>query len=118
MLGLSFISPKEKWQVGPFEIGYYTPGELLGTLWSEDSTADKAIAVPENPVLDALIEEADTVTAPLLSEETEILPVAEQDGLDTAKQMIDVKRCAPFYQALERVAVERNARVRVLHVGD
>ena len=57
MLGLSFLSTKEKWQVGPFEIGYYTPSELLGTLWSEDSTVDKAIVVPENLVLDALIEE-------------------------------------------------------------
>ena len=98
MLGLSFLSPKEKWQVGPFEIGYYTPSELLGALWSEDSTVDKAIVVPENLVLDALIEETDTVTTPLLSEETEMLPVAEPVVLDTAIQLSDVKRFAPFFE--------------------
>ena len=118
MLGLSFLSPKEKWQVGPFEIGYYTTSELLGTLWSVDSTADKAIAVPENPGLDALIEETDTATAPLLSEETQILPVAVPVVLDTAIQLVDVKLFAPFFGALERLSVDRNARVRVLHFGD
>ena len=118
MLGLSFLSPKEKWQLGPFEIGYYTPEELLGTLWSEDSTADNAIAVPENSVLDALIEETDTVTAPLLSEETEMLPVAEPVVLDTAIQSVDVKLFAPFFDALHRLSADPNSRVRVLHFGD
>ena len=118
MLGLSFLSPKEKWQLGPFEIGYYTPKELLGTLWSEDSTADNAIAVPENSVLDALIEETDTVTAPLLSEETEMLPVAEPVVLDTAIQSVDVKLFAPFFDALHRLSADPNSRVRVLHFGD
>ena len=118
MLGLSFLSPKEKWQVGPFEIGYYTPEELLGTLWSEDSAADNAIAVPENSVLDALIEETDTVTAPLLSEETEMLPVAEPVVLDTAIQLVDVKLFAPFFDALHRLSADPNSRVRVLHFGD
>ena len=118
MLGLSFLSPKEKWQLGPFEIGYYTPEELLGTLWSEDSTADNAIAVPENSVLDALIEETDTVTAPLLSEETEMLPVAEPVVLDTAIQLVDVKLFAPFFDALHRLSADPNSRVRVLHFGD
>ena len=70
-----------------FEIGYYTPGELLGALWSEDSSDNKEIEVPENTALDALIEETDTVTAPLLSEETEMLPVAEPVVLDTAIQL-------------------------------
>jgi len=118
MLGLSFLSPKEKWQLGPFEIGYYTPEELLGTLWSEDSTADNAIAVPENSVLDALIEETDTVTAPLLSEETEMLPVAEPVVLDTAIQLVDVKLFASFFDALHRLSADPNSRVRVLHFGD
>ena len=118
MLGLSFLSPKEKWQLGPFEIGYYTPEELLGTLWSEDSTADNAIAVPENSVLDALIEETDTVTVPLLSEETEMLPVAEPVVLDTAIQLVDVKLFAPFFDALHRLSADPNSRVRVLHFGD
>lgn len=118
MLGLSFLSPKEKWQLGPFEIGYYTPEELLGTLWSEDSTADNAIAVPENSVLDALIEETDTVTVPLLSEETEMLPVAEPVVLDTAIQLVDVKLFASFFDALHRLSADPNSRVRVLHFGD
>ena len=118
MLGLSFLSPKEKWQVGPFEIGYYTPSELLGALWSEDSTVDKAIVVPENLVLDALIEETDTVTAPLLYEETEMLPVAEPVVLDTAIQLSDVKLFAPFFDALQRLSADPNSRVRVLHFGD
>ena len=118
MLGLSFLSPKEKWKVGPFEMGYYTPDELLGALWSEDSTADNTIAVPENSILDALIEETDTVTAPLLSKETEMLPVTEPVVLDTAIQLVDAKLFAPFFEALERLSVDPNSRVRVLHFGD
>ena len=55
MLGLSFLSPKEKWQVGPFEIGYYTPDELLDTLWSDDDSTKSSVPVPENAALDALI---------------------------------------------------------------
>lgn len=118
MLGLSFLSPKEKWQVGPFEIGYYTPGELLGTLWSDKDSTTSVVPVPENAVLDALIEATDSAVAPLLSGASKLLPVQQVAVLDTAIQLVDVKLFAPFFQALERLSKDQNSRVRVLHFGD
>jgi len=118
MLGLSFLSPNEKWQVGPFEIGYYTPDELLGTLWSDDDSTKSSVPVPENAVLDALIEATDSAVAPLLSGASDLLPVTKVADLDTAIQVVDVKLFAPFFDALARLAKDPNSRVRVLHFGD
>ena len=118
MLGLSFLSPKEKVQVGPFELGYYTPGELLGVLWQEDDSTKATLTTPKNAVLDALIEETDTFATPLLSEETELLPVVEPIILDTAIQLVDIKSFSPFFEALKRLSANSNSRVRILHFGD
>lgn len=118
MLGLSFLSPKEKVQVGPFELGYYTPRELLGVLWQEDDSTKATRTTPKNAVLDALIEEADTFATPLLSEETELLPVVEPVILDTAIQLVDVQSFSPFFEALKRLSTNSNSRVRILHFGD
>ena len=40
MLGLSFLSPKEKWQVGPFEIGHDTTDLFK---WSKRFDSDEQL---------------------------------------------------------------------------
>ena len=88
MLSLSFLSPKEKWQIGPFEMGYYSPAELLGTLWTASDSSGIVNVAPENEALDLLIQEADTAIEPLLSGASKLLPVEKQVVLDTAIQSL------------------------------
>jgi len=118
MLSLSFLSPKEKWQIGPFEMGYYSPAELLGTLWTASDSSEIVNVAPENEALDLLIQEADTAIEPLLSGASKLLPVEKQVVLDTAIQLVDIKLFAPFFKALDRLSSDPNSRVRILHFGD
>ena len=118
MLSLSFLSPKEKWQIGPFEMGYYSPAELLGTLWTASDSSGIVNVAPENEALDLLIQEADTAIEPLLSGASKLLPVEKQVVLDTAIQLVDIKLFAPFFKALDRLSSDPNSRVRILHFGD
>jgi len=36
ILGLSVLSPKEPIKIGPFELSFYQPQDLLGLSWEEE----------------------------------------------------------------------------------
>jgi len=107
LIGLSFLSPKDKMKFGEFELGFYQPQDLLGPLWSPSE------AVPEDTVawaLDSL--ELDTLPAEVVEVVKEI-PV-----LDSTLQLGQRDALSLFFEALESLKRGDRSTVRVIHYGD
>lgn len=107
LIGLSFLSPKDKMKFGEFELGFYQPQDLLGPLWSPSE------AVPEDTVawaLDSL--ELDTLPAEVVEVLKEI-PV-----LDSTLQLGQRDALSLFFEALESLKRGDRSTVRVIHYGD
>lgn len=105
--GLSFLAPKDKVEVGEFELGFYQPQDLLGPLWSPSE------AVLEDTV-DWALDSLDLDTLP--AEVVEV--VKEIPILDTTLQMGHWDDLAPFFEALEDLKRGERNTVRVIHYGD
>ena len=107
VFSLSALSPKEKWQVGPFELGFYTPNDLLGNFWTARPDAlDTAFIAQDSNAVDAL---ADSIVR---------YAAAHAYTPDTAIAVKNVLSFAPFFDQLDQVAAGKKRAVRVLHYGD
>lgn len=113
VLGLSFLSPSQKVAMGPFELGYYQPSDLLGQLWTAKAPI-KQMATEEDSMVFDFDEDLDG--AIVVDEEP--LEVVEQVELDTNIQIIDVLRMAPYFEGLKALKAGQKSRVRVIHYGD
>ena len=114
----SLFSPKEAVKLGPFELSYYKPSELLGSFWVEetrgvDSGAQYLTSFPGDTVLPEVTGSASAIHSSLPSKR--LVPPAK---LETAIQVVDVASFAKFFEALKVINKDPSQRVRVIHYGD
>jgi lysophospholipase L1-like esterase len=103
VFGISLWVPQENLELGPFEVGYFRPKELLGELW-----------VAENaPALDSAVN--DTLEAIDLGLEEE---EAAKKTLQTLLQFTGTDPLATYFESLRALKEGRLGHVRILHYGD
>ncbi len=101
------LSPAEKWTLGPFEIGYFRPHDLLGPLWPEQ-TEGSARLKPLASSLSDTINSIDSLAKDL----------AEVPVLDTLIQVASFKAMEDYFNALEALSAGKRRSIRVIHYGD
>lgn len=107
MLGLSILMPKDKWILGPFELGYFSPEDLLGPFWSEHPKDAKAFKASS----------ADSSNSKNSADSLARLAF-EKPVLDTLIQVDALDALGHFFEALESLVAGKRASVRVIHYGD
>ena len=116
----SLFSPKEAIKLGPFELSYYKPSELLGSFWLEDAFAsDTGVLNLKNLTIDTLLSDQDVTFSESAIHNS--LPTKMQvppTKLDTSIQVVDVATFSSFFEALKIMSNDPNERVRVIHYGD
>jgi len=106
VLGLSFLSPKSPLKLGPFELSFYQPQDLLGLQWEEEPVDTLGTV--------GLLDSLDLDSLP--AEVVEI--VKEVPALDTTLQMASWDALAPLFDALADLKVGKRSTVRIIHYGD
>jgi hypothetical protein len=107
IFGLSLVFPKDKFTLGPFELGFYQPSDLLGTFWN-----------PKEALLeDTQVWTMDTVALDSLPESI-VEVIKEAPELDTTLQMGQWDALAQFFEALDALKSGKRNSVRVIHYGD
>ena len=117
---LSLFSPKEAFKLGPFELSYYKPSDLLGSFWVEESFAVDTGLSNLNilPVDTALPDQDGTLSESAIHNPLPIKILVPPAKLDTGIQVIDVASFSSFFEALNVISNDPNERVRVIHYGD
>ena len=112
VFGFSLLAPAEKVHLGPFEIGYYRPSDLLGPLW-------RAEAAPAD-VLDSASMEfwTDPEDSLSWSADEEVEEPVQKVRLDTLIQLNDPFLFASYFDALSELKRGGRPRVRIIHYGD
>jgi hypothetical protein len=107
MLALSMLMPKNKVLLGPFELGYYSPEDLLGTLWFENPKKNKPLKASS----------PDSLGSNNLDDSLAMLAF-EKPVLDTLIQVASLDALGHFFDALESLAAGKRGSVRIIHYGD
>ncbi|MEY2963039.1 MAG: hypothetical protein RL754_300 [Bacteroidota bacterium] len=102
VFGLSLLTPKTAFEIGPFELSYYTPKELVGPLWRAEAA----------PILD-------TIAVDFI-DSTEVTTVVEEEKvvLDTLIQVRQATDFANYFEALKALKQGQRSNVRIIHYGD
>ena len=117
---LSLFSPKEALKLGPFELSYYKPSDLLGSFWVEESFAvDTGVSKLKILAVDTALSDQDgTLSESAIHNPLPIKILVPPVKLDTGIQVIDVASFFSFFEALNVIDHDPNERVRVIHYGD
>ena len=125
VFALSVVLPNGKTELGPFELGYYHPKDLLGPFWSGEKPTEQPKPNIDPLGLDSIAtleEEWDSVSVAVqreieLAAEKARLAVPEP-SLDTLIQVVDVRTFAPYFEALEALKEDPSKTARIIHYGD
>lgn len=126
VVALSVVIPNGTKEIGPFEVGYYQPKDLLGPFWTGEQWVPPAqVKDGEFLELDSL-ELLDQTVASSDSAEVRKLKLAEERArlavpapkLDTLIQVVDIQSFAPYFLALDSLKADPTRSVRVIHYGD
>lgn len=106
ILGLSVLSPKEPIKIGPFELSFYQPQDLLGLSWEEEQVDSlDTFGLMDSLSLDSLPEEVIEI-------------VTQKPVLDTTLQIAKWDVFAPIFDALSDLKAGKRSKVRIIHYGD
>lgn len=109
IFGLSLLMPDEKIEVGEFQIGFYTPNDLLGSFWdADDQLYEDTLSVSYDSLF------TDSLHNAVDMEEAEPKPIV----LDTLLQMKEWDALKEFWLALEDLKRGKRNSVRIIHYGD
>lgn len=126
VVALSVVIPNGTTELGPFELGYYQPKDLLGPFWTGEEWTPPAEAKDgEFLELDSL-DLIDETLATADSAEVRELKLAEEKArlavpapkLDTLIQLVDIQSFAPYFEALDSLQADPARTVRLIHYGD
>ena len=127
VFGLSLLLPSGKAALGPFELGYYHPKDLLGPFWTGEQPEATDIEKGADPFgLDSIALEEEVVLDSSVVVEERALELAAEKArlavpaavLDTMIQVVDVRTFGPYFEALKALKSDPSAQVRVIHYGD
>jgi hypothetical protein len=127
VFALSIVLPSGKAELGPFELGYYHPKDLLGPFWTGETSVAAGVDHGADPLgLDSIaLEEEEAADSVAVAVERELELAAEKDRLavpeavlDTSIQVVDVRSFAPYFEALSALEADPSTTVRVIHYGD